>query len=309
MCKNYDSEYPGSKVYNNDEANRAIYGGLYEHSMVMNPGFCPAGWHVPTLVEVQELIDFLGGNTVAGGKLKEAGLTHWNNPNTGATNSSGFTALGAGYWSVIFANLKAYGMFWTVTEGGLSPYCLSLNWNDAIASTYQFPRTNYLSVRLIKNFTKVLWFLPSKDELELIKINLYDAAIGNLNDGTYWSSSEHPSHPPTQAYGLNFPSSSWIDAMKTNLYYVRAIRSFTSSVVYNIGDIGPSGGWIFYKDGNNYLECAPVDQSVSNTWSNIANLEVTTNTGIGTGASNTVAIMAQLGHTDSAAKLCFDYIP
>jgi hypothetical protein len=53
MCKNYDIAYPGSRVYDNDEANRAEFGGLYTWSQVMAPGFVPAGYHVPTVEEWQ----------------------------------------------------------------------------------------------------------------------------------------------------------------------------------------------------------------------------------------------------------------
>jgi uncharacterized protein (TIGR02145 family) len=56
----------------------------------------PVGWHVPSKTEYRTLSDYLGGNAVAGGKLKEIGLLHWDSPNTGADNSSGFTALASG---------------------------------------------------------------------------------------------------------------------------------------------------------------------------------------------------------------------
>ena len=53
-------------------------------------GVCPTGWHLPSDVEWAELETYLGGIDVAGGKMKEAGTTHWVSPNTGATNESGF---------------------------------------------------------------------------------------------------------------------------------------------------------------------------------------------------------------------------
>ena len=89
--------------YNDDENNCAVYGGLYQWDEAMQysttegvKGICPTGWHLPTDAEWTTLTTFLGGESIAGGKMKEAGLTHWASPNTGATNSSGFTALPGG---------------------------------------------------------------------------------------------------------------------------------------------------------------------------------------------------------------------
>jgi uncharacterized protein (TIGR02145 family) len=100
-------------AYNNDQTNVKTYGYLYNYYVISDPrGICPAGWHVPSLAEFETLSQTVGGN---GGALKEAGTTHWGAPNTGATNSSGFTALpagerlnsgfcsfgnGAGWWSI-----------------------------------------------------------------------------------------------------------------------------------------------------------------------------------------------------------------
>src|SRR5690554_1847166 len=71
--------------------NYATYGVLYNWTTAMNA--CPDGWHLPSDAEWTELTDYLGGESVAGGKLKETGTTHWASPNTGATNETGFTAL------------------------------------------------------------------------------------------------------------------------------------------------------------------------------------------------------------------------
>ncbi|MCX6272818.1 MAG: hypothetical protein NTU44_16695 [Bacteroidetes bacterium] len=101
--------------FNNDPAYCAIYGGLYDWNEMMQysttagvQGICPSGWHIPTDAEWTILTDYLGGEDVAGGKMKETGLTHWTAPNIGATNESGFTAIGTGirYYTGTFDGIK-----------------------------------------------------------------------------------------------------------------------------------------------------------------------------------------------------------
>ncbi len=81
----------------NNTANDAIYGKLYNWYTTVDPrGLCPAGWHVPTDAEWAVLRDFLGGQSVAGGKMKSTGTQYWSSPNTAATNESGFSGLPGG---------------------------------------------------------------------------------------------------------------------------------------------------------------------------------------------------------------------
>ena len=83
--------------YNNDAAvYKSIYGALYNWYAVNADKLCPNGWHVPSSDEWTTLTTSLGGDSIAAGKLKETGTTHWATPNTGATNSTGFTALPGG---------------------------------------------------------------------------------------------------------------------------------------------------------------------------------------------------------------------
>jgi uncharacterized protein (TIGR02145 family) len=87
--------------YNNDAANNAKYGKLYNWYAVSktsngNKNVCPTGWHVPSDSEWTVLTDYLGGESVAGGKLKEVGTTNWKSPNSDATNTSLFSALPGG---------------------------------------------------------------------------------------------------------------------------------------------------------------------------------------------------------------------
>ena len=107
--------------FNNDPANGAIYGKLYNWYAVNDSrGLAPAGWHIPTDAEWTTLGASLGGDNVAGGKMKMTGTSYWSSPNTGATNSSGFSGLPGGYGGESFGSFGNYGSFWTATESGVS---------------------------------------------------------------------------------------------------------------------------------------------------------------------------------------------
>ena len=106
-------------AYGGNESNVATYGRLYTwYAVTDSRNVCPTGWHVPTNVELTTLTTYLGGDSIAGIKLKETGSTHWISPNTGATNESGFTALPGGYrgyeGSSYFTGYAGY--WWSATE-------------------------------------------------------------------------------------------------------------------------------------------------------------------------------------------------
>jgi uncharacterized protein (TIGR02145 family) len=105
--------------YNNEIVNGVIYGKLYNWYAVNDArGLAPEGWHIPTEEELISLTNYLGGDIIAGGKLKEAGTAHWLSPNTGATNSSGFAALPGGqrYPQGGFYSMRNNGYWWSATE-------------------------------------------------------------------------------------------------------------------------------------------------------------------------------------------------
>jgi uncharacterized protein (TIGR02145 family) len=88
---------PGYCWQDNDEVGYKDFGALYNWYVVQSDKVCPDGWHVPDEADWAELETTLGGYQVAGGKLKEVGTEHWNDPNTGATDEYGFRALPTGY--------------------------------------------------------------------------------------------------------------------------------------------------------------------------------------------------------------------
>jgi uncharacterized protein (TIGR02145 family) len=110
-------------VYDDDPSNKETYGLLYNWYAVADPrGLCSAGWHVPTDVEWTELTDHLGGESIAGGKMKTTGTLVggtglWADPNTGATNSSGFSGLPGGAYCYKYCYTKGdEGNWWSATE-------------------------------------------------------------------------------------------------------------------------------------------------------------------------------------------------
>jgi uncharacterized protein (TIGR02145 family) len=135
--------------YNNDITNKATYGALYDWwAATDGRKIAPAGWHVPTNDEWTTLMNYLGGNTVAGGKLKETGITHWRSPNSGATNESGFTALPGGNGaSTVSQLIEDSGHWWSSTQPVFTWHISS---TDGFLSIY--PSVNAgVSVRCVKD--------------------------------------------------------------------------------------------------------------------------------------------------------------
>ena len=109
----------GYCFYNNDISNKDVYGALYNHYAVKTGKLAPIGWHVPTDNQWTTLTTFLGGEGIAGGKLKEIGTSHWITPNSSATNETMFSALPGGERTssgVSFKFIKKYGHWWSSTE-------------------------------------------------------------------------------------------------------------------------------------------------------------------------------------------------
>lgn len=120
-------------------------------------GACPTGWHLPSNAEWTELIDYLGGENGTGGKLKETGRTHWNSPNTEATNETGFTALPGGCRHVddtfgTFAGVGETGFWWSATEGNdPTAWIRQLEHTDGDASNNNYNKELGFSIRCVKD--------------------------------------------------------------------------------------------------------------------------------------------------------------
>jgi uncharacterized protein (TIGR02145 family) len=146
--------------YNDEDINCEFYGALYQWDEMMKfststQGICPTGWHIPSKGDWLILTDYLGGNSIAGGKIKEIGLNNWATPNYGATNSSGFTALGTGKHSSIgFDGIMLFAYMWSSTTDISDPkYSWSATPYSAGEELYigLGLKENSFSVRCVKN--------------------------------------------------------------------------------------------------------------------------------------------------------------
>jgi len=153
-------------IYENDQSNVATYGYLYNwYAVDDSRNIAPSGWHVPSDAEWKELEMYLGMSqseadgtgyrgTDEGGKLKEAGTTHWNSPNEGATNESGFAALPGGYRDSggNFGGLGSNAAFWS-SAGHNSDLAWSrtLHYDNAGVYRYGDDKRYGFSVRLVRD--------------------------------------------------------------------------------------------------------------------------------------------------------------
>jgi uncharacterized protein (TIGR02145 family) len=142
-------------IYNNDNANDAIYGKLYNWYAVADPRHvCPTGWHEPTNAEWTALTDYLGSGFVAGGKMKTTGTQYWLSPNTDATNESGFSGLPGSYRSSGggFLDVGYSGYWWSSSEGGTSSaWSRNLDYSGGGAYQYSNDRRGGFSVRCLRD--------------------------------------------------------------------------------------------------------------------------------------------------------------
>ena len=141
--------------FSNDPPISVVYGKLYNWYAVTNPlGLCPVNWHAPSDSEFTVLINYLGGDSIAGGKSKEIGLSHWAAPNVGATNSSAFTGLPSGDRNPLgdYINIYSVGFWWTTTRDSIQgAYFRSLNSNNDDFVRGNYKETYGFSVRCIKD--------------------------------------------------------------------------------------------------------------------------------------------------------------
>jgi uncharacterized protein (TIGR02145 family) len=141
--------------YNNFFANAATYGSLYNWYAVNDDrNLAPEGWHIPSQAEWQTLLDYLGGESTAGGKMKEVGTAYWMPPNTGATNECGFSALPGGFRvheNGSFQRMGNSAGFWSTTGYGSAAKSYWMIYDGEAAIIYDEYQVRGLSIRCIKD--------------------------------------------------------------------------------------------------------------------------------------------------------------
>ena len=142
-------------AYSGDESSVATYGRLYTWFTVMDTrGVCPTGWHIANDAEWTTLTTILGGESISGDKLKETCTIHWLSPNSGSTNSSGFTALpgGSRYLDGTFNHIGVDCVWWSATEAStIDGWYRRLDNGNARVGRYADYKWVGLSVRCIKD--------------------------------------------------------------------------------------------------------------------------------------------------------------
>ena len=266
---------------NNEETYKDTYGALYNWYTVETGTLCPTGWHVPTNAEWTTLTTILGGGTVAAGKLKESGTSHWNSPNTGATNQSGFTALPGGMrWFDVgsFNGLTSVGSWWSSTDSSTTyAYSRDLMYDNSYMGS-SAPMKQGFSVRCINDV-----LLPTVTTSAVSNITpLYAQCSGdvsadggsNVTDrGVCWSLSENPTIADNKkidviGYGTGSYTCNLSVLTPNTQYYVRAYATNSAGTAYGTqlsftttGSFAP----INFNSGLTYGSITDIDGNIYKT--------------------------------------------
>jgi len=149
-----ENEEPVWSYFDNDAENGKIYGKLYNWYAINDArGLAPDGWHIPADYELIALTNYLGGEKVAGGKMKSIGTTYWEEPNNGASNESGFSVLPGGYrdYNGSFYKISYNAFFWSTTENGSNHAWYRCMYNNNVnVYRYYFNKSVGASVRCLR---------------------------------------------------------------------------------------------------------------------------------------------------------------
>jgi uncharacterized protein (TIGR02145 family) len=248
----WSSKTTGARtVYGHSAANLATYGYLYNwYAAIDKKGLCPSGWHVPFDGEWTTLTTYLGGESVAGDKMKDIGTNNWDSSSPGANNSSGFSALPGSTRSSgdgSFCCIGSYAIFWSSTEEDNTRA-----WQRFLISIYSqanrgksTDKSGGASVRCIKDTISIV-SIPTLTTTAITAITTTSAnSGGNITAdggasitarGVVWSTSTNPTNTLTTKTADGTGSGSFSSTL-TNLtpkttYYVRAFATNSTGTGY-----------------------------------------------------------------------------
>jgi uncharacterized protein (TIGR02145 family) len=319
---------PGYCWYNNDEATyRNIYGAMYNWYAVNTKKLCPIGWHVPNNTDWETLLSLLGGETVAGLKLKETGTNHWLSPNPDVTNESGFTGLPGGDRSPsgIFNDIGKNGIWWSsipyYNDGWA--YVWGLYYMNSVCDKEVRNNNEGFSIRCILGEAPILPVLTTTTITNVTQTTATSGGYITIDGGAIfsrgvcWATTINPtiSDPKTiDGTGTGSFISNLTELLGNTTYYVRAYATNSSGTAYGnqqsfttLG-LGSNyqGGIVFYINGTGQhgLIAAPSDQSTGAPWGcNTTDIPGTL-VGIGTGQANTTLILNSCNTAGIAALIC-----
>ena len=268
--------------YDHDVANNAIYGKLYNWFTTKGDTLCPTDWHVPTDAEWTVLTDYLGGVSVAGGKMKTVGTAYWNSPNTDATNESGFSALPGSYRNNdgSFNDIMNIALFWSASGAyGNDAWSRGLYSSNGFVFKGSFPyfdsylnKSSGASVRCLKNnvpniSTNIIGSISSSTTTSGGIISS-DGGATVIERGVVWSIFPNPtinlSTKTTDGTGTGYFVSNISGLSPSTTYYIRAYATnnvgtaygneltFTTSEVLIMNIPCPGTPTINDIDGNSY---------------------------------------------------------
>jgi uncharacterized protein (TIGR02145 family) len=263
---------PGYCWYDNIPTNKDIYGALYNWQTVSSGNLCPIGYHVPSDDEWTTLVTYLGGKLGAGGMLKEAGTMHWESPNTGATNVSGFTALPGGTRKITtnpldpengaFASIKQGGLWWTSTPNSTNAYYWAMIFNDTYCNNYTANQRFGMSVRCLRDMRPILTTSVinsiTQTSAQCGGNITYDGGAAVTARGICWDTSPNPTTPlyshTNDGTGIGSFISNMTGLTPNTTYYARAYATNSAGTAY-----GDEVSFTTYKsdaitdiDGNYY---------------------------------------------------------
>jgi len=267
--------------YSNNETMEIPFGKLYNWYAVADlRNVCPSGWRVPSDADWTELTDYLGGLSIAGGMMKEEGTTHWNTPNTGATNTSGFTGIAGGNRTTTgtFGSMGTYGIWWSSTESSSSvAWYRSLYYNNSNAARLGNNKKYGFSVRCLRDVGSVQVTTGTVDNIS----ETTAASGGLISDdggvpitarGVCWSTNQNPTL--SDSHTLDGSGTGSFTSIITGLspgttYYVRAYSTNSMETTYG-NEVITLAGTVTDIDGNVYS----IIKIGTQTWM-AENLEVT----------------------------------